>query len=281
MLRHSSNKMPSSFSAVVIVFGLLFLCNGPVIASDVSSDFRINGKYIKKFKGDFVDVVKSPIAWKKKDAFNLSVVVGMGAVLLAFDPKISDWSQEQRSSKTDNVSRFVSPLGSGAFFAVFIPSLYASGEIFHERSLRKTALLSLESWLTSGVIVYGLKWMTGRARPSTTEEAYFFHPFSARSGYHSFPSGHSSSAFAVATVIAEQSEEFVVDFIAYSLSTLAALSRIHDKKHWASDVFIGSVIGYCVGKKISALNRDNSSDRIQLTFLCSHGRRGLTLTIFF
>ena len=38
--------------------------------------------------------------------------------------------------------------------------------------------------------------------------------------------------------------------VVYSIAGLSALSRIHDNAHWASDVFLGSAVGYFFGKAL-------------------------------
>ena len=162
-----------------------------------------------------------------------------------------------------------------------ITALYVSGEVSDTNSLRKTALLSLESWLTTGIIVRGLKSVVGRARPWTGESSHSFHPFSTRSSFASFPSGHASSAFAVGTVIADQSKQAYIDILAYSLATLVAISRVHIDKHWASDILVGSAIGYFVAKKISALDRNRDSKKVKLSFQLSRQRQAFSLTFSF
>jgi membrane-associated phospholipid phosphatase len=61
--------------------------------------------------------------------------------------------------------------------------------------------------------------------------------------YTSFPSGHSTFAFATATTFSSMSKKKMVPIIAYSIASGVALSRIHDQKHWASDVLAGAAIG--------------------------------------
>jgi len=202
-------------------------------------------------------------------------------LLYAFDQKIHDWSQEPHTPETEDWARFGSSLGNGLFLGGLITSLYLGGEIFDERGLRKTALLSLESWMTAGALVIGLKAIFERARPYTGKGSHHYKPFSFSSGYHSFPSGHAASAFAVATVIAGQTEFILADVLAYSLSTLVAVSRVHESKHWASDIFIGAAIGYFIGKKICSLHRDQDEKNVQLGFCLSPNVKGLTIKLSF
>ncbi|MGD2089397.1 MAG: phosphatase PAP2 family protein [Candidatus Aminicenantes bacterium] len=68
--------------------------------------------------------------------------------------------------------------------------------------------------------------------------------FSFKDEKQSFPSGHSALAVSLAVVIASGYKGTVIPVVAYGTAALTALSRVHDKKHCASDIFFGSVLGY-------------------------------------
>ena len=247
----------------VVIFSFIFpqsLAGGET----TDFDYRIGKKFLRCFGNDVYEVVKSPGSWEGQDWLRFTAVLGTGGILYAFDQKIHDWSQDRRTQSTEDWASVGSFLGNGLFLGGLISSLYLGGEIFDERGLRKTALLSLESWLTAGAFVLGIKSILGRARPYTGLKANHFKPFAFGSDYHSFPSGHAASAFAVASVIADQTDSLVVDILSYSMSTLVALARVHESKHWTSDVFIGAAIGYFVGKKISSLHTEKAKKNVQL-----------------
>ncbi|MBE0460808.1 MAG: phosphatase PAP2 family protein [Candidatus Aminicenantes bacterium] len=254
---------------------------GTLRAEKLSQEYRFNKEFFKAFGNDWADIITSPKGWGKSDFLNLSIIAGGGALFAIFDKDINHTFIENRSNESEDISHFVSNIGHGAFLGSFIASLYASGEIFQNHSLRKTALLSLESWMISGAIVTTMKFLIGRQRPKENEMAFFFKPLSFKSSLHSFPSGHASSVFAVAAVVAGQSDKFYVDLVSYTLASLVAISRVHDSKHWASDVFIGSAIGYFIGKKISELNRDQKSKRVNINFNFSSKSQSLTFSFYF
>jgi len=69
--------------------------------------------------------------------------------------------------------------------------------------------------------------------------------------YSLFPSGHTTVAFAAATVFAsEYKDKIFIPVIAYSAATLIGISRITENKHWATDVSTGAAIGYLAGKNV-------------------------------
>lgn len=270
--------------AFVIVLVFIFSVVSPqrLACEEIkSNDYRLNKEFLIGFGSDVSEVVKAPGSWEGKDWWRFSAVLGTGALFYAFDQKIQDWSQDRRTPSTEDWAKFGSFVGSGVFLGSLIATLYLGGEIFDERGVRKTALLSLESWLTAGAFVLGVKSVMGRARPYTGLKANHFKPFAFTSDYHSFPSGHAASAFAVATVIADQTDFILIDVLAYSLSTLVVAARVHESKHWTSDIFIGAAIGYFVGKKICSLHREKDKKNVQLGFCLSPDAKGLTINFSF
>ena len=84
---------------------------------------------------------------------------------------------------------------------------------------------------------YGLKFVSGRVRPDGSNR-------------RSFPSGHTSSSFLAAT-IAHDLYGRKVSAPAYVLAGLTGLSRIHDDKHYLSDVIFGASLGIALGRGFS------------------------------
>lgn len=88
--------------------------------------------------------------------------------------------------------------------------------------------------LFTGVLTQGLKMSTNEERPDGSD-------------HYSFPSGHTSSAFATATSLS-YSYGWRAGIPAYSMAALTGLSRIADNKHWASDVIAGAFLGIIWGR---------------------------------
>lgn len=276
------NNHPKNLCVFILLGILLFSSSQNSLFAETSSrKNKLNKEFLTNFKSDFGQVLVSPKNWKGRDLLNFSAVLGAGLLLYAVDQDVFQWIQDHSSSSSEDISKVITHFGDGVLLVGLIAALYASGEISDNNSLRKTALLSLESWLTTGIIVRGLKFVTGRARPWTGESCQSFHPFSTRSRFSSFPSGHASSAFAVATIVADQSKKAYIDILAYSLATLVAISRVHIDKHWASDVLVGSSIGYFIAKKISSLDRNRDSEKVKVGFYFSRQRQAFSITFSF
>jgi membrane-associated phospholipid phosphatase len=251
------------------------------VYAEAAAENRLDKSFFVRFGSDFKDVLVSPLHWQGRDFWRLAAVSGTGLLIYALDQDIQDWVQEKRTQSSDDVFRIFSLGGNGAVLLGLSGVLYAAGEIGHDDGLRRTALLSVESLATASVIVWTAKAITGRSRPYTGDSSRSFHPFSFSSSRWSLPSGHAAAAFSVATAIAKQSKSPAIDVLAYGLAAMASLDRIHDNKHWASDVFIGSAVGFLVGKKIAHLNRRAEEKKVSLGIQMNGRRQALTLVIMF
>jgi len=270
----------------LLMIGVLFLGiiagGAPGLAArEADGENKLDRAFLGRFKRDFAAVITSPARWTRRDLLTLAAVSGTGLLIMAFDHDIQDWAQARRSESSDQASSFFTQFGNGAVLVGLSAAVYAAGAVGHNDGWRKTALLSLESLATASFIVWTTKVIAGRARPYTGESSGSFHPFSLENSFWSLPSGHAAAAFSVATAIALQSKSAFVDLAAYGLATMVGFARIHDDKHWASDVFIGSALGYFVAKKIARLNRPGEKPSVSWGFQSSRGRQAVTLNIAF
>jgi membrane-associated phospholipid phosphatase len=268
------------------VLGLLLL-SFVIVANPVLSQenqprtYRLNTQFLKDLKDDFVSVWTAPFKWRDRDLTKFAVVLGSTALIYSADNGIHDWSQTSRSESGDDFWGFIASFGEPLILLGISGGIYAAGEIAGSTGMRRTALLSIESLLISSTMLYALKWAVGRARPYTEEGKSSFHPFSLESKYHSFPSGHTTAAFSVASVIAHHSDSLIVDILSYSLATFVAFARPFQDKHWASDVFFGAALGYFVGQKICACHIGQASNNIDVGLLLTPHQQGLTFSFSF
>jgi len=119
--------------------------------------------------------------------------------------------------------------------------------------------LSAEAIVDSVIVEGVLKGVTQRARPlDGRERSEFF------DGGSSFPSGHSTQTWAVATVIAhEYKDRPAVQIAAYGVATAVSVARFTGHKHYLSDVVAGSALGFGIGRYVyRAHHRD---DRTSIT----------------
>jgi len=123
--------------------------------------------------------------------------------------------------------------------------------------LRETGLLSAEALIDSGIVVTALKTASQRQRPATDHSSGEFFD-----GGSAFPSGHATSAWSLATVIAKEYGHHrpLVQIGAYGLATAVSLSRYTGRNHFLSDVLVGSAIGYGIGRYVYHKRHDPTLD---------------------
>jgi len=232
--------------------------------------YRLNKDFLTRTAKDLGAISSAPFSWEKSDWLKFAFITSAGVIVYFVDKPLHDWVEENKTESSTDISNFVSYFGHGGVIVAGAGTGYLVGELTHSAEWRKTALLSLESWGASGLLVTLMKFLIGRERPYVEHKANSFHPFAFKSAYRSFPSGHATSAFAVAAVVAEQVESKVVDGMVYTLASLVSLSRVHDGEHWMSDVLIGSALGYLVGKKICRLHSKTSPSPLafKVKFTC-------------
>jgi membrane-associated phospholipid phosphatase len=122
----------------------------------------------------------------------------------------------------------------------------AVGQFTHNDKTLETGQLTLRAVSHAALIVQVLKLASDRQRPDQGRGLGAFW-----GGGSSFPSGHSMSAWAFATVVAHQyPENRWLKVGSYSFATAVSLSRIGGLNHFPSDVLVGSSMGYLIGRYV-------------------------------
>ena len=221
--------------------------------SNQRGKIKLDSKYFKGLFSDTGYALTSPWRWNNSDWATASLVAGVTGVFFMLDDEIKSELQDSRSSTTDDLLDVFEPFGNSAIVFPTLVGFYLYGQFGENEKIERTALLAAESFLVSSLFNSVLKVMMRRTRPFDGVSADTFD--SSFTGNNSFPSGHTTTAFAIATVVANEYEK--VPFIApisYGIATLTGLSRLNDQKHWASDVFFGAALGYFTSKTILRLH---------------------------
>jgi hypothetical protein len=121
-------------------------------------------------------------------------------------------------------------------------AVYAVGRLDGQRKVSHFGMDLLRAQLVTSVLTTGLKYATHRERPDG-------------SNAHSFPSGHASITFATATVI-ERHLGWRSTALGYAVASYVAASRLHDNRHYLSDVVFGAAVGAIGGRTVTEHGRD-------------------------
>jgi len=187
-----------------------------------------------------------------------------GGLAFADKPVQKQAIKFKRTSQTAaNISSFITNTG-GIYETITLGAIGAYGFIFKNEKMKTTTFLASQAYLTSAGVGYAIKFLSGRQRPSVysedrvTANPTFKGPFAdlgkdknGKNLNSSFPSGHTTVAFAAATVYAmEYRSKPWVPVVSYSAASLIGLSRLTENKHWATDVLVGSALGYLSGRQV-------------------------------
>ena len=171
--------------------------------------------------------------------------------------------------------------------------LYAVGRLGHFDRVADLGWHGTEAVLFAQGITFILKGTVGRGRPflSSGEDHGDYHPIKGFSSgnWSSFPSGHTSTAFAAAAAVTNETTRWwprstwIVGPLMYGGATAVGLSRMYHSRHWASDVALGAAIGTFSGRKIVQYahgHPGNRLDRVMLrTSIVPDGHGGALLAV--
>ena len=226
--------------------------------------------YFPSLLHNFAEQATAPIHFKTKQWIITGAAIGITATLFHFDNEIDKWArvQKQEHSWINKSSPVVTQFGSTYGYSS-VAAIGLLSAAFKKQKGVQTSLLATQAMITSGVWVQLIKHFTGREDPSASyiysksPGGKWWGPFAqfdqdlpvykSISSFDAFPSGHTATAFSIATVFASQySNTLVIPVISYSMATLVGVSRLTEHAHWASDVFVGALIGYVCGKQVVA-----------------------------
>ena len=125
---------------------------------------------------------------------------------------------------------------------------YIVGRANHKPRVQHIGMDLFEAQLLSEGIVQLTKVIVQRQRPELPDGSHY-------PGY-SFPSGHASITFASATVL-QQHLGWKAAVPTFAIATYVAASRLHDNRHFASDVVFGATTGIIIGRSVTWHGRNS------------------------
>jgi len=238
------------------------------IRTDSIFSFRSQKGYFPSLLNNLGRQAQSPFRANTDQWLMAYGAVYCTAAFIYVDSNIDDWARVQKEkhpwmAKTSPViTDFGGNPGIGSVLAFGVVST-----VFSYKKGLQTSLLASQAMLTSGIWVRMIKILSGRERPYATYTGhnipggYWHGPFSQftyekfpgqyNSSFDSFISGHTATAFSIATVFAMQYRDIkIIPVISYTAAALAGISRLTEHQHWASEVFAGALVGYLCGRQV-------------------------------
>ncbi len=175
--------------------------------------------------------------------------LGVTGGLLAGDRQLS----RQISNDNVDVSHAIA-LGTLLGTSAAAGGIWAYGLKTGNRHADETGELTLETLANTFLIYTPMQFIAGRERPDdgTGNGRFWVH----RNFNTSFPAGHPMFTWAMASVIAHEYPRTWVKILAYGTAGTLTVSRLTGRNHFASDLWVGSALGYLIGAKIFHMRCD-------------------------
>jgi membrane-associated phospholipid phosphatase len=259
------NRQNPWLKKYVFLFSLVagLVCTRPAVAqveslrstqrSFIEADLRTGVR-------DAETILASPLHFTESQWLTATAILGGTAALFVVDEPVRSLAARNYSKAGDLMFGIGRQYGNAVYAASFSGILYLGGLTFNDDAARETGLALCESLALAGLVTSVLKSGLGRSRPYTEEGAFKYWGFQFKAATTALPSGHSTVAFAVSSVLASRLRNSSWSAVLYSLATLTALSRVYHDNHWASDSFLGSAIALSVGLAVVSYHRHPTSE---------------------
>jgi len=259
-MKKLSRRISLSANALVFAAALLLAPSPPADAQT-------------QIAGDSIHAAKTLFTWR--DAALAGGFTALTFAMFPADRRLAERLQDsstQASHFLKNASRDIQYFGDPGSIVIGV-SLYGIGRLAKWRNVADLGLHGTEAVAISGIVTGIIKDAAGRARPYVSADTSphdfgFARGLHKGGGYQSFPSGHSTAAFAAAAVVTSESQRWWprgIWFVApamYGGATLVGASRMYNNAHWASDVVLGAAVGTFSGIKVVRYGHGHTNNLI-------------------
>ena len=244
-----------------LFFVFLFWCNLPAQVIDtVLTDLTVSGKTV-------VRTITGPARMDKRDGWVTALVVGGIGTTMLFDPTLRSTFRKNQSKFGDQLFQIQDYYAAPKISAGLAFSLYGTGLFFNKSKWRETGILLAGAQILNANLTVIFKSAFGRTRPFREQGNHQFHFLETSFDRTSFPSGHTSNAFAFTTVLAHQIDWMPATIFLYSCAGVVGLARIYYDQHWFSDVVGGAVLGTMSAKWVIRFYQETKRSKHPLSVL--------------
>lgn len=288
-LRCSRFRSPRALVRRTALLAAVAVALGSVQPAHASAQEPAPGDDRKVVPRDTAHAERHQTLFTYRDAILAGGFAGLTVAMFPLDKNIA---RQIRQDSTFNGFAQKSAVGfenissPGAY--VIGGGLYLYGRLAKKPNLTDLAWHGTEAVLVANVVTGFMKGTLGRARPFVSNDSnprdFRFGGGFSSSDRQSFPSGHTTTAFAAAAAVTSEIRRLhpkalpYVATVMYGGATLVGLSRMYHNKHWASDVALGAAVGTFSGLKVvrySHAHPDNKLDRVILkTVIAPDGHGG-------
>ena len=219
----------------------------------------------------------------RRDAKVAAAAVVTAAAISVFDTRIASFFSDTSLSHVRTGQRLDDVFTHINETTITLAGIaaYGVGRLVKSPALTDIAFHTTEAVVGASFASQLIRGPLGRSRPHVTADTnqYDFRFFQGfrNFNYRAFPSIHSSSGFAAATALVQETRRRrpgavkVVAPLLYGAALTPGLARMYLGQHWASDVFAGAVMGTIAGMKAVNYTHTHPGNRFQDALVPTNG----------
>jgi membrane-associated phospholipid phosphatase len=202
---------------------------------------------IRQFTHETYLYVATPTRWRVADWLRVGATLAITAAIMPFDQTLN------KATQGNQRYYYSVPIVAGRVYGEWysiglVTAVFGGyGILAHDTAAKKIAIELLQAGAYSELFTEVLKIGIGRSRPYMDVGAFKFHPFNLNNNTESMPSGHTTSAFALSTVMFRHAHSTFWKVMAFVPAGFTVFSRLYQDFHWSSDCFLGAVSGFSTG----------------------------------
>jgi hypothetical protein len=246
--------------SIAILLLLILACESSLLSQN---------KYnFVQFRDETVDFIKQPAKWDGNDWLKLGLIGAGTFLVMQVDQPIHDAVMRDQSYYKSFPVELGKLWGETYSTAIFAGAFGLHGILTDDKATKKVGFEIIQAALYSGGITSVLKFAFGRARPFMNKGSADYQPFTLLDdGFHSFPSGHTTLAFALSTVLSRNAQSSALKVLAFVPAALTMFSRVYQDYHWTSDCLLAAAIGFVVATWVVDLH-DQKESTVQVSSIC-------------
>lgn len=260
----------------LMVCGVLLALSNTVQADDnIFNSTKALKEEAVRLGDEALEVVKTPLDTEGYGLAGTLAVAGAVGLTYVFDDDIRTKLQGSKNKGMDKATDVGNLAGNPFVHLGIAAAVYGGGIIGDSPRWKETGEMLGEALILADATTFVLKEAVGRARPFVKGDKGVFTPGQFKTDYDSLPSMHTSSSFAMASVMAATTESVPTKVLYYSAATFVGFSRIYQDKHWASDIVLSAAIGELCGRIVTSQHAEKS--KLAFAPLVSGNSVGLAL----